>query len=61
MNQRMAVVIGVVRHAVNRSAGYRGFIGSTSLALHAANTIVGPSIVKLWPLKESNGDGVRFC
>ena len=41
----MAVVMGVVRHAVNRSAGYNGFIGRISFARQAASTIVGPSIV----------------
>ena len=45
MNHRMAVVMGVVRQAVKRSAGYNGFIGKISFARQAASTIVGPSIV----------------
>lgn len=32
-----AILIGVVRHDVKRSAGRSGIIGSNSLASHAAN------------------------
>lgn len=34
-----AILIGVVRQEVNRSAGSSGFMGSNSLAPHAANCI----------------------
>ena len=44
INHRNAMTTGVVRHAVNISAGHCGDNGKFSLALHAANTIIGPSI-----------------
>jgi hypothetical protein len=40
MNQRTAMGMGVVRHAVNMSAGYCGFMmGSISCAWQAASTM----------------------
>lgn len=36
-NHFMAILTGVVRHAVNRSAGSSGFMGSACPAAHAAS------------------------
>jgi hypothetical protein len=40
MNHRTAMGMGVVRQAVNMSAGYCGAKGSTSRAPHAASTML---------------------
>lgn len=37
--QRRAILIGVVKQEVNRSAGRSGFMGRSSLASHAASWI----------------------
>ena len=40
ISHRTAMTIGVVKHAVNTSAGYCGFNGNISLPRHDASTIV---------------------
>jgi hypothetical protein len=37
INHRSAIVMGVVRHAVNKSAGKSGDIGNISFGLQAAS------------------------
>ena len=60
MSQRTAMAIGVVRQAVNTSAGYCGFIGRISLPRHDASTMVELSAAGTFgcmEVAEAEGEG----